>query len=271
MRLVDEADLIMDHEGRTPLRVSGEQGRRVAVRDVVAADDMARALAHQEHLTDGQVNRAGLEHLRRAFGLDLTLPRNAALRARLDRAVWARHTLPRGAWEVMDDGRLVLVDEIAGRALEGRTYQDGYQSALEYVAFHDPARLTAPRRLVGETTAQDVLGGEAEVVGMSGDPRDVESRPARPRQRVYVAPRNTESNLRGPDGPVQHPGQDAKIGAAAGEMLDVAQTGRPQLVFSPTPARATSSPHSRRTTPGCARRRWTPGSTPPTPPSCATR
>ena len=136
--IVDEADSVLIDEAVTPLIISTQhpddfldQAARQAValaRQLVAGRDfkLERALRHVELTPEG---RSQLEHL--SHGLAPFWRHRDRARELVEMALYATELLVRDQHYVVEDGKVVLVDELTGRLARSRTLSLGMQQILE--------------------------------------------------------------------------------------------------------------------------------------------
>jgi preprotein translocase subunit SecA len=134
--VVDEVDSILIDEARTPLIISGsaeESGElyvkidRMIPRLKREVDYTVDEKAHSAMLTDEGVEKIekllGVDNLYEATNIQLVHHVNQALRA---------HTLyKRNVNYLVEEGKVVIVDEHTGRKMPGRRWSDGLHQAIE--------------------------------------------------------------------------------------------------------------------------------------------
>ncbi|MBX3424198.1 MAG: SEC-C domain-containing protein [Pirellulales bacterium] len=134
--IVDEVDNILIDEARTPLIISGPA--RDDVTKYLKADKIARQLIpdvhfevkekeHSASLTDEGVRAAeklaGVESFYTAGNMQWP--------HLIDNSLKAHHLYKRDVNYVVQQGRVVIVDEFTGRLMEGRQWSDGLHQAVE--------------------------------------------------------------------------------------------------------------------------------------------
>ncbi len=134
--IVDEVDSILIDEARTPLIISGQSenssehyGRINAI--VAALNRDEHYIVDEEHssvtLTD-----EGVDEIEARLGIDnLFEPSNIEMVHHVNKALEA-HTLYRqGEKYLIQEGKIVIVDEFTGRPMPGRRWSDGLHQAIE--------------------------------------------------------------------------------------------------------------------------------------------
>src|SRR5690606_34846167 len=138
--IVDEVDSILIDEARTPLIISGAaEASSDLYRQV---DALIRHLGPEHYEKDEKVravtlNDAGTEYveelLRQAGLLEGALYDigNISLVHHVNQALRANVLFHRDTDYIVRDGKVIIIDEFTGRAMEGRRYSDGLHQALE--------------------------------------------------------------------------------------------------------------------------------------------
>ena len=134
--LVDEVDSILIDEARTPLIISGpsEQSAdhyltvdRVVPRLKRDVDYTVDEKAHAAMLTD-----QGVERVEKLLGLkNLYDPANIAYNHHVTQALRAHTLYKRDVNYLIDDGKIIIIDEFTGRKMPGRRWSDGLHQAIE--------------------------------------------------------------------------------------------------------------------------------------------
>ena len=134
--LVDEVDSILIDEARTPLIISGpsEQSadhyltvNRVVPRLKRDVDYTVDEKAHAAMLTD-----QGVERVEKLLGLkNLYDPANIAYNHHVTQALRAHTLYKRDVNYLIDDGKIIIIDEFTGRKMPGRRWSDGLHQAIE--------------------------------------------------------------------------------------------------------------------------------------------
>ncbi len=140
--IVDEVDNILIDEARTPLIISGENRSEIEWYNRMA--EVVRKLGQHEV----EINRreqvvtltpGGEKHVTALLGdplADPHHPEEASLEQRhlighLEQALRARFLYQRDREYIIQDNRVVIVDEFTGRMMPGRRWTDGLHQAVE--------------------------------------------------------------------------------------------------------------------------------------------
>ncbi len=134
--VVDEVDNILIDEARTPLIISGSAHDDVS--KYKRADELARKLKpdvhfkvsekeHSVHLTD-----EGVREAERLAGVEsfYTLG-NMEWPHLIDNSLKAHHLYKLDVTYVIQEGKIIIVDEFTGRLMHGRQWSDGLHQAVE--------------------------------------------------------------------------------------------------------------------------------------------
>ncbi len=170
--IVDEADSILIDEAVTPLILSSRQDSRgIAEAAMVAAEVAASLIRDTDYriaerqkavtLRPGAVNRMA-EAADRLPSLWRAAPRREEL---LRQALTARHFLKRDQHYVVQDGKVVLLDEFTGRMTPNRTLSAGLHQAIEA---REGLEVTAPTEPLAQMSFQSFFRHFRRLSGMSG-------------------------------------------------------------------------------------------------------
>ena len=153
--IIDEVDSVLIDEARTPLIISGQSGKSTKLYE--ACDILARQLEKgtakemskmdymmgedEQETGDFVVNEkeklvtlteAGVKKVERFFGLEnLADPENLEVQHNVDLALRAHNLMFRDKDYVVQDDKVVIVDEFTGRIMPGRRFSDGLHQAIE--------------------------------------------------------------------------------------------------------------------------------------------
>ncbi len=173
--IVDEVDSILIDEARTPLIISGpaETSSDLYVRidafmpslqpEHYEKDEKARATT----LTD-----AGVEHMEQVMqdaGLitdgtlyDIT---NISILHHINQALRAHVLFERDRDYMVRDGKVIIIDEFTGRAMEGRRYSEGLHQALEA---KEGVEVQLENQTLASITFQNYFRAYKKLAGMTG-------------------------------------------------------------------------------------------------------
>jgi preprotein translocase subunit SecA len=234
--IVDEADSVLIDEAVTPLIIASARPNDALREAVQIAQKVVAPLSSE---TDYQVNRryqeveltkVGLEKLE---GLCIQLPgiwRGPERRIELvKQALVARELFHRGQQYLVEDGRLVLVDESTGRRMPQRTWRQGMHQAIEA---KETLTVSDPTETLARLSFQRYFRLYYRLAGMTGTAREA----ATELWQIYglpvvsIAPNRPCIRRQYPDRFFAT--EEQKWTAVVEEMTRLHATGRPVLVGS---------------------------------------
>ena len=170
--LIDEADSVLIDEAVTPLILSAPRPDPDLAQAVLWASELADRLdAGADYvlsLTRGQVTLAPAA-LERAMLASQRLPRLWQAQARceelLRQALVARHFLLRDQHYVLQEGKIVLLDEGTGRLTPSRTLTAGLHQAVEA---HEGLAISDPSQSLGQMSFQAFFRHFRRRAGITG-------------------------------------------------------------------------------------------------------
>ena len=134
--IVDEVDSILIDEARTPLIISGpaEQSADLyyKVNQIIPSlkkdiDYTLDEKAHSAILTD-----AGIEKVEKKLAIgNLYDPQNLEWNHHVNQALRAHSLYKKDVNYVVEEGKIIIVDEFTGRKMPGRRWSDGLHQAIE--------------------------------------------------------------------------------------------------------------------------------------------
>lgn len=174
--IVDEADNVLVDEAVTPLILSAPRS------DLGLADAVRLVATVADRLIEGE----DYELLQRQRTAVLKAPARAALSARaaelgvvwraeprreelLRQAITVRHFILRGHHYLVDEGKVVLLDEFTGRMTPGRTLTAGLHQAIEA---REGLEITDPNESLGQMSFQSFFRRMPRLAGTSGTARE---------------------------------------------------------------------------------------------------
>lgn len=168
--IVDEVDNILIDEARTPLIISGPA--RDDITKYVKADKIARQLRpnvhfevkekeHSAHLTDEGIRAAeklaGVESFYTAGNMQWP--------HLIDNALKAHHLYKLDVNYVVQQGKVIIVDEFTGRLMEGRQWSDGLHQAAEA---KEGVQIKEENQTLATITLQNFFKLYKKISGMTG-------------------------------------------------------------------------------------------------------
>jgi preprotein translocase subunit SecA len=170
--IVDEADSVLIDEAVTPLIISGEAPNPEQVHAFQQAADIASALEAGKHYRidhryrEVDLTSAGKEQLSTAAGGLGGVWAAARRREELiTQALTAREFYTLGKQYVVDDGKVVIVDEFTGRLMPDREWRDGLHQA---VAAKEKLEVQSPKDTYARISFQRFFRLYKKLSGMTG-------------------------------------------------------------------------------------------------------
>lgn len=168
--IVDEVDSILIDEARTPLIISGQAEKSTAL--YTRADNFVKRLKEDEdYKIDIQsktigLTEAGIEKAEQTFGLDnLYDIENTALTHHLDQALRANYIMLLDIDYVVQDNKVLIVDQFTGRIMDGRRYSDGLHQAIEA---KEGVEIEDETKTMATITFQNYFRMYKKLAGMTG-------------------------------------------------------------------------------------------------------
>ena len=134
--IVDEVDSILVDEARTPLIISGPTDDSTKKYNTI--DKIARKLSEVDHYTidekakSATLTDAGIAEAEKLLNItNLYDPSNIDTLHHVQQAVKAHALFKRDTDYVVQNGKVVIVDEFTGRIMPGRRWSDGLHQAVE--------------------------------------------------------------------------------------------------------------------------------------------
>lgn len=174
--IIDEADSVLIDEAVTPLIICQPRTSDSMIEASKIAAELAGGL---ERGVDYQVNRRHreVELLDGAFvklkAASRAMPQAwsglARRRELVTQALVARELFERNRQYVVQEGRVVIVDEFTGRLMPQRTWREGLHQAIEVREGLEP---TAPTEILARLSFQRYYRGYRRLSGMTGTARE---------------------------------------------------------------------------------------------------
>lgn len=179
--IIDEVDSILIDEARTPLIISGPHEESLELYQQI--DVLASRLSRQEteegagdfyldEKTRGvslsEAGQAKVDDLLAEMGLlpeDTYNARHLTLLQHVNAALRARHAYLRDKDYIVRDGKVVIVDEFTGRALQGRRWGEGLHQAVEA---KERVEVLPEDQPVASVTLQNYFRSYEKLSGMTG-------------------------------------------------------------------------------------------------------
>ena len=237
--IVDEVDSILIDESRTPLIISGaaEESSELyyKINELIPKlrkeeDFVVDEKAHSAVLTDHGVGR--VESLLRNMGLlpagqELYHPDSIELLHHINQALKGHTLYKRDVNYMVTDGKVIIIDEFTGRAMEGRRWSDGLHQAVEA---REGVEIQSENLTLATISYQNYFRLYKKLAGMTGT-ADTE---AKEFQETYgldtvVIPTN-KPIIRQDGEDVVYKNEPGKFRAVVEEIRECQKHGQPVLV-----------------------------------------
>ena len=229
--IVDEVDSILIDEARTPLIISGQAEKSTAL--YTRADNFVKRLKEEDYKIDIQsktisLTEAGIEKAEETFGLDnLYDIENTALTHHLDQALRANYIMLLDIDYVVQDGKVLIVDQFTGRIMDGRRYSDGLHQAIEA---KEGVEIEDETKTMATITFQNYFRMYKKLAGMTGTAKTEEEEFREIYNiQVYQIPTNRPV-IRDDRPDLLYPTLQSKFHAVVQDIKDRYRKGQPVLV-----------------------------------------
>ncbi|MGQ4822924.1 preprotein translocase subunit SecA, partial [Enterococcus faecalis] len=217
---------------RTPLIISGQAEKSTAL--YTRADNFVKRLKEEEdYKIDVQsktisLTEAGIEKAEETFGLDnLYDIENTALTHHLDQALRANYIMLLDIDYVVQDGKVLIVDQFTGRIMDGRRYSDGLHQAIEA---KEGVEIEDETKTMATITFQNYFRMYKKLAGMTGTAKTEEEEFREIYNiQVYQIPTNRPV-IRDDRPDLLYPTLQSKFHAVVQDIKDRYRKGQPVLV-----------------------------------------
>ncbi|MDP7548572.1 MAG: preprotein translocase subunit SecA, partial [Alphaproteobacteria bacterium] len=173
--IVDEVDSILIDEARTPLIISGQAEDSSALYRQI--DALMPKLVESDYEKDEKARTVnftedGAEHIEVLLrevdllqGENLYDMENVSIVHHINQALRAHHMFQRDVDYMAQGGKIVIIDEFTGRAMEGRRYSEGLHQALEA---KEAVEVQPENQTLASITFQNYFRLYPKLAGMTG-------------------------------------------------------------------------------------------------------
>ena len=230
--IVDEVDSILIDEARTPLIISGGQMKSASLYE--QADAFAKTLTEEEDFTyDPKVKSVNLTDegsakANKFFKLDNIYDlQNAELVHFVNQALRANYSMNKDIDYVVQDDKIIIVDQFTGRLMQGRAYSDGLHQAIEA---KEGVTINQETKTLATITFQNYFRMYKKLAGMTGTAK-TEEEEFRSTYNMYVVTIPTNMPVIREDAPdLVYATKEAKYKAIINEIEARYKKGQPVLV-----------------------------------------
>ncbi|NTV81983.1 MAG: preprotein translocase subunit SecA, partial [Candidatus Aminicenantes bacterium] len=230
--IVDEVDSILIDEARTPLIISGPTNESTQL--FTRVDSLVRRFQKDKHFTLDEKSRTvsiqdpGVAEAERVLGVtNLYDMANMDLVHAINTSLKAHHLFRLDVDYMVQDGKIVIVDEFTGRLMPGRRYSDGLHQALEA---KERVRVEEEYQTLASVTFQNYFRMYKKLAGMTGTAATeaTEFRHIYGLDVVEIPTNKPLVRLENPDVIYRTGGE--KWNAVVEEITELSRKGRPVLV-----------------------------------------
>ena len=167
--IIDEVDSVLIDEARTPLIISG--GEMKSANLYMEADRFAKSLKEDEYIYDEKtknvsLSEEGVKKAEKKFGFkNLFDVENTELVHYINQALRANYSMKNDIDYVVQDGKVVIVDQFTGRLMPGRAYSDGLHQAIEA---KEGVQIQQETKTLATITFQNLFRMYKKLSGMTG-------------------------------------------------------------------------------------------------------
>lgn len=229
--IIDEADSILIDEARTPLIISG--GKNQNPQQYIIVDRFTKTLGKDDYILDLEsknvtLSDSGVEKAQKAFRIDsLFKSKYTGLYHLILNSLKANFSFKNDIEYVVRDNKIILIDQFTGRLMDGRSYSDGLQQAIqakEMVEIEDETSTMAT------ITYQNFFRLYAKLSGMTGTAKTEEEEFIKIyNTRVIVVPTNKPIIRKDYPDYMYHNRND-KLKALMKEIIQINKKGQPILI-----------------------------------------
>jgi preprotein translocase subunit SecA len=230
--IVDEVDSILIDEARTPLIISGPTEESTAL--YFKIDNLVRRFHTEKHYKVDEKTRTvsiledGVSEAERFLSVsNLYDLANMDLVHHINQSLKAHHLFKRDVDYMVQDGKVIIVDEFTGRLMPGRRYSDGLHQSLEA---KERVRVEEEYQTLASITFQNYFRMYKKLAGMTGTAA-TEATEFHHIYKLDVVEIPTNKDLiRHESADVVYRTSKEKWEAALEEIIELNKMGRPVLV-----------------------------------------
>ncbi|MCP4336340.1 MAG: preprotein translocase subunit SecA [Mycoplasma sp.] len=173
--LIDEVDSILIDEARTPLIISGGESSPSSL--YLAANQFAKSLKEEHYIIDFesksiQLSEEGIDKANNFYKTDLFSMENSELVHRIQNALRANYIMELNGDYIVKDEKILLIDAFTGRIMDGRSYADGLQQAIQA---KENVEIEDEMKTLATITYQNLFRMFKKLSGMTGTAKTEEN------------------------------------------------------------------------------------------------
>ena len=230
--IVDEVDSILIDEARTPLIISG--GVAQSANLYIDADHFVKSLVENEdyimdektrsiNLTDEGAKKAEQKfNLKNLYDID-----NTSLVHHIQQALRANYFMHKDVDYVVQEDKIVIVDQFTGRLMKGRAFSEGLHQAIEA---KEGVTIQQETKTLATITFQNLFRMYHKLSGMTGTAKTEEEEFRNIYNMFVIRIPTNKPVIREDDVDLLYPGKSGKYNAIVKEIEKRHQAGQPVLV-----------------------------------------
>ncbi|AJD92108.1 preprotein translocase subunit SecA [Jeotgalibacillus malaysiensis] len=230
--VIDEVDSILIDEARTPLIISGQAQKNTQL--YIQTNAFVRNLRIDEDYTYDektkgvQLTEDGITKAEKAFRIDNLFDyAHVTLNHHINQSLKAHASMKRDFDYVVEEGKVVIVDQFTGRLMKGRRYSDGLHQAIEA---KEGLEIQNESMTMASITFQNYFRRYEKLSGMTGTAKTEEEEFRNIyNMRVVVIPTNREI-VRDDKADLIYASVKGKYMAAIEDIAERHLNGQPVLV-----------------------------------------
>ena len=229
--IIDEVDSVLIDEARTPLIISG--GEMKSANLYVDADRFAKSLNEEDYIYDEKtknvsLSEEGVAKAEHKFGFkNLFDVENTELVHYINQALRANYSMKNDVDYVVQEGKVIIVDQFTGRLMQGRQYSDGLHQAIEA---KEGVEINQETKTLATITFQNLFRMYKKLSGMTGTAK-TEEEEFRNIYNMYVIEIPTNKPIARIDMPdLMYSTKAGKYRAIVNEIEERYKKGQPVLV-----------------------------------------
>ena len=168
--IIDEVDSVLIDEARTPLIISG--GKMQSANLYTQADKFVKTLKENEGYIYDEKTKAtsldeeGIKKAEKYFNVkNLYDIEHATLVHFINQALHANYSMKKDFDYVIQDGKIVIVDQFTGRLMPGRNFSEGLHQAIEA---KEGVQINEETKTLATITFQNLFRMYKKIAGMTG-------------------------------------------------------------------------------------------------------
>ncbi|MGO3732283.1 MAG: preprotein translocase subunit SecA [Vagococcus sp.] len=230
--VVDEVDSILIDEARTPLIISGQAEKSTAMYN--RTDNFMKVLKEDEdYKIDVQsktisLTEEGISKAEKHFNVDnLYDIENTSLTHYMDQSLRANFIMIRDIDYVVQEGKVMIVDQFTGRIMDGRRYSDGLHQAIEA---KEGVEIEDETKTMANITFQNYFRMYKKLSGMTGTAKTEEDEFREIYNMEVIQVPTNRTILRDDRPDLLYPTLTSKFHAVVADIKERHQNGQPVLV-----------------------------------------